>query len=310
MNKKLIASAIFALMASGSLCAQVFSVQSIEKIAIPEGVESGRAMLAQDGECILLTGHGYEGLSKLDLKDSKVTRITDANGAGYEPKFVDENTIVFSETQITADKHVDTSVKCKNIVNNEVEEIVAPTHDFRGVSVQKGRILTYNENGDLRDIQLKNKRIAALRPQKDMPIEIPTGTLQLLVTINGVTKDISPNAEHDYIWVSVSPDQKRILAYDCATSTCFTCDLNGENVKSLGWLQDAHWYDDNTIVGMRSKDNGMIYTASEIVAVDLNTRAEQVLTNDKNIYMFPTVAPGKILCTNPYGAVFMINVTK
>ncbi|MBR5101632.1 MAG: hypothetical protein IK092_00730, partial [Muribaculaceae bacterium] len=89
----------------------------------------------------------------------------------------------------------------------------------------------------------------------------------------------------------------------------YVCDINGNNLKSLGDLQAAKWFNNNIVVGMNAKDDGEFLTSSEIIAVDLSGN-RQVLTDDSVIAMYPlpSAQSGKIAFSTPAGEAYIINL--
>lgn len=71
------------------------------------------------------------------------------------------------------------------------------------------------------------------------------------VNRNGKTYILAPNGDDaSYFWASVSPDGKH-LVYVTARYGTFVCDINGENVRSMGRMNAPKWLDDNHISGMQ-----------------------------------------------------------
>ena len=85
------------------------------------------------------------------------------------------------------------------------------------------------------------------------------------------------------------------------------CNIDGTGLQELGTVRAPKWFSDNIIVGMNDKDNGEVYTSSEIVAVDLQGN-RQVLTDDSVIAMYPLPAAEKIAFSTPTGEAYIINL--
>ncbi len=72
---------------------------------------------------------------------------------------------------------------------------------------------------------------------------------KMVVEMVGQETVLTPNgADESYFWVSLSPDRKHILYY-VAHQGAFVCDLNGKHVKSLGWMIDPMWMDNDMVAG-------------------------------------------------------------
>ena len=62
---------------------------------------------------------------------------------------------------------------------------------------------------------------------------------------------LAPNGDDaSYFWASVSPDGKH-LVYVTARYGTFVCDINGNNVRSMGRMNAPKWLDNNHISGMQ-----------------------------------------------------------
>ena len=107
---------------------------------------------------------------------------------------------------------------------------------------------------------------------------------------------------------SFSPDGKKVCYYIGGLG-CFVCDINGKNVKSMGNLLAPQWYDNSTLVGFNSTDDGHTATSGCIVAQSISG-ARQVLTQDTMIAIFPYAsAEGKkIAFSDINGATYIINI--
>ena len=83
--------------------------------------------------------------------------------------------------------------------------------------------------------------------------------------------------------------------------------IDGSNLVSLGKLQAPKWMSNEMIVGMKTTDNGEVYTSGQIVVADLNGKS-QVLTGDDVVAMYPLPASNKIVFSTPTGEAYIINL--
>ena len=87
-----------------------------------------------------------------------------------------------------------------------------------------------------------------------MLVAQPTVTIQdqkMLVTNGESSYVLAPNGDDaSYFWASVSPDGKH-LVYVTARYGTFVCDINGENVQSMGRMNAPKWLDNNHVSGMQ-----------------------------------------------------------
>ena len=82
----------------------------------------------------------------------------------------------------------------------------------------------------------------------------PTVSIQdqkMLVTDGENAYVLAPNGDDaSYFWASVSPDGKH-LVYVTARYGTFVCDINGDNVRSMGRMNAPKWLDNNHVAGMQ-----------------------------------------------------------
>ncbi len=87
-----------------------------------------------------------------------------------------------------------------------------------------------------------------------MLIAQPTVSIQnqkMRVTDGEHSYVLAPNGDDaSYFWASVSPDGKH-LVYVTARYGTFVCDINGENVRSMGRMNAPKWLDNNHVAGMQ-----------------------------------------------------------
>jgi len=76
-----------------SLSAQTITVMN--RFKMPASTNAFYPVLNQNGDKILFTSDGYNGLSMYDLTTKSVTNISDHPGAGYEPMFDASDSKVF-----------------------------------------------------------------------------------------------------------------------------------------------------------------------------------------------------------------------
>lgn len=297
MRKVLFALALGFSMSS---MAQVLEVTSIDKVNLPE--RAAVAAISPQGDYLLLTSATNQGLIKYDLTTNESRVLSTANSAGHNVKISpDGQTVVYRESTFN-NKHLrQSSLKSVNLTTGATQELVKPTRDLQGYSVDATSAAAVNKG------KYSSKAIGAAKAQKVPVLSINKG--QLMITINGKTRQLSPNGtQFSYMWPSLSPDGTKVLFYQAAHGA-YVCDLDGSNVRKVGQMRAPVWYDNNTIVGMMDKDDGEFIYASTIVAATLDG-ATQVLTDDATIAMYPHASAGKIAFSTPAGEAYIINVKK
>lgn len=252
--------------------AQIFDVQSIEKLSGASFENARVAGISPKGDYILMTTGNTKGLQRYDLQTGKMTVISKADNAGFDVKISKTgNEIVYTEKVFQAGKETIAKNVRANIANNTVAKV------SKRVAAQES-VALYNEDG------------------------------LMYVEKNGVRTQLAPfGTDYIYIWTSLSPDQTKVCYY-LGAKGCYVCDLDGSNNTFVGMdCRAAQWYDNNTLVAMHDVDDGHFVTASAIVAYTLTGKV-QVLTSPDVIAMDPFAAPGKIVYSTIEGDTYLMNV--
>lgn len=294
---------MMAMLLPLSAMAQVFGVQSIEKVTLPNEDEVV-ANISPDGNSLLLTTGNNRGLKSYDLTSGKTVVLTDSEGAGYDARYASDGSMVmYRETSYTPKRLRMTSLNSVDLKSGNKIVLQSATRHLQGIHLS-GNSATVVNKGKARARALNGRKAKAT------PV-LSVDNRQLMLTKGSKTSVFSPNGtQYSYIWPSLSPDGQKALYYVCGVGA-FVCNLDGSNIKSLGELRAPKWYDDNTVVGMYDKDNGEVIVSSAIVATTLDG-TRQTLTDDSLIALYPKLAPqsGKIVFTTPMGEAYIINVTK
>ena len=94
--------------------AQLLEVASTERVAA--NADAKVAAFSPNGDYLLLTNTSNQGLQRMDLATQKVTKITSADGAGYNVKIAqDGNQIVYREVTFDATKS-----RVSNIIRHDL----------------------------------------------------------------------------------------------------------------------------------------------------------------------------------------------
>ena len=272
--------------------AQVFQKISLEKLS---GVEPGDCRLAgmsPDGSYILTTTQTNKGLRRIDLLTGDQTQLTDIQGAGFQPSIsTSGRQILFRKVTFDENHMRQTALQLLDLDQRTQKQFRAPAREVRGYQV---------------DMEQNTEK----RPCPEVFIE----DMQLMVTIDGVTTNISPNGTDEdtrYIWPSLSPDGQRILYYVSGVGA-FVCNLEGKDVQFIAHdCRAPQWYDDETIIGMNDRDDSEMLLSSSIVAYSLSGEVQE-LTDPKAMLMYPQCCArrGIIACSAANGEVFIIKVEK
>ena len=154
--------------------------------------------------------------------------------------------------------------------------------------------------------KISKKAIAEGKAQVNAPV-LSTKNFLMYITQGGKTTMLAPKGQgYRYIWASLSPDASKVL-FCCSGNGAYVCNLDGSGLVSLGNYRAPKWMSNNMVVAMDCRDNGEVFTSSEIVVLDLNGN-KQVVTGNDVIAMYPLPAQGKIAFSTPTGEAYIINV--
>ena len=273
----LLVVALVSVMAS----AQVLEVASVEKLNIPQNADSKIVVIAPDGTYVLISSQTNKGLQRFDLVSENVTKLTDAEGAGFGVEIsADSKNVTYREVTYAADHSRMATLVSQDMATAQKTTLVKSTRDMqRARSRQAVSPVVFIQNGEL------------------------------MITVGTMSKVLSPNGQgRSYLWPSLSPDGTKVL-YHLAGNGTWVCNVDGTNAKRIGSFRAPKWYNNNVVVGMSDLDNGHVVTSSEIVVYTLDGK-NQVLTNNAIMAMYPYVSADgkKIVCSTPNGEAYLINL--
>ena len=263
-----------------SATAQVFPGITLEKLSGSEPGDCRLTGISPDGSYILTTTQSNKGLRQINLETLQAKQLTDNPGAGFEP-------------QVSADGR---NIICRNVTFNEKH---MRNTVLEQIDLKKGTQKPLKASA--REIHAENGNV---RP------EVFIEDLQLMIAMDGVTKNISPNGIDEdtrYIWPSLSPDGKRILYY-VSGEGAYICNLEGKEVQFIAHdCRAPQWYDDETIVGMNDRDDGKMLLSSSIMAYTLDGKVQE-LTDSSKMLMYPQCCArqGFIVCSAASGEIFIL----
>lgn len=293
---------LLVVFASSVASAQLLNVGSIEKVNLPAGMSVAQSAMSHDGSFAVINSNN--GLEKVTLANGKTVKIAgSASFTGVEIS-EDGSTVVFKQPSYQGKLRY-TALKSVNLSNGKETTLVAPSRNLQGFNIVGNRVNAVNKG------KLSTKALSANASAEAPVASISRGAL--LVTVNGVTRNISPQGTsgQSYLWPSVSPDGTKVLYY-LVGSGAWVCNLDGSNAVKVGTVRAAQWYDNNVIVGMEDEDNGEVVTASKLVAVNAAGTIKQDLTQVSSMAMYPSVAGNgsKISFVTPAGEMFIMSINK
>lgn len=296
MNKKIAILLALAFLAISSF-AKGLKVERYYKL-IPDQVSGAyHPVISNDGSKLLFTSDDYLGLKFLDIDNGKVYVISEEIGAGDTPVFSDNNTSVYYKTNVSAGRLRVKNVECYSVQSGKNEKVIDNTRDDIRLISHKGNAVI--KSGD-KTIKAKSTR----------GVYAYSGMKYITVNIDGVEKTINPVPDaHSYLWVSISPDNKKILFVE-PFKGIFTCDLDGGNLKNYGRGNTPVWFGNDFIITSRMKDDGYIITSSQLYAINTETMSSIALTSVEQNAIEATASydAKKVVYANEKGELFVIEL--
>lgn len=294
----LLLSALSALM----LDATVFDVGEVHRVAVPARIE-GRVALSTDGQFVVGQTPGW--LHKIELASAKEERLVNGENL-YNITISDDGSAVAYNRPSYDDNHLRyVSLEAVNLKAKRVDTIVSLSrHLASGVSLGNKEIKVLDGG------RMARKVVGA---SGVAPVTVNASAKPLVaidrghLTVDGIA--IDPLGKGSYLWPSLSPDGKKIV-YWCVGYGCYVCNLDGSNPIHLGGMRAAVWAGNDAVVGMYDRDNGMEIIESRLVARDINSREEQILTSDDIVALFPAATASRIAFVDLDGNLYYMDITK
>jgi hypothetical protein len=236
------------------------------------------------GDKLLFTASGFSGLNLVDLSTNQVTEISKEAGAGYEPQFSTDNAQIFYRKTTFENNRRFNAVLSFDIKTKRNSELLAPQRMLNKIYPLTNGVIAFSGKNILRATATKST---------DAPIVVSANDELRIMLYNGKISYLNPlnMPEPRYIWVSLSPDSKKIL-FTAAGKGTYICDLNGKILSSLGSINAPVWFNNDYVVAMEDKDDGHRVISSKIVLISVVKKTKTNISTTDKIAMYPT-ASGK-----------------
>jgi len=236
------------------------------------------------GDKLLFTASGFSGLNLVDLSTNQVTEISKEAGAGYEPQFSTDNAQIFYRKTTFENNRRFNAVLSFDIKTKRNSELLAPQRMLNKIYPLTNGVIAFSGKNILRATATKST---------DAPIVVSANDELRIMLYNGKISYLNPlnMPEPRYIWVSLSPDSKKIM-FTAAGKGTYICDLNGKILSSLGSINAPVWFNNDYVVAMEDKDDGHRVISSKIVLISVVKKTKTNISTTDKIAMYPT-ASGK-----------------
>ncbi len=290
------------LAGSCAISAGQIRITNTQTVVLPSGRFWMAPGWAPDGQAFFVTSSQYRGLWRYDLRSGALLQITDDAGAGFGWAVSADGARIAYRRTVDGLRQGD---RTQEIVRVDLATGSSST------MIGGGSVDTPVFSGDALLVNDAPRGYAALG--NDLP---SAGTVAVLgiestkiaLLKNGEKVLVDPFGDGSYIWPSLSPDGKLLLAYDMARGA-FVCDLQGNALVRLGridapvWTRNGSW-----IISMHEKNDGHVVTGADLYATSRDGSTKIQLTNTPVVELAPACSPvdNRILCATADGAVLIM----
>lgn len=293
------------LLVTASLEAQEVRVTRTRQIKLPDNDINFLSAVSPDGKLILVSGPNYKGIYLTGKRGGSIKQISDAPGAGFEPRFSEEGRYLFFREDEFPDQKKVSSLIQYDMSTGERKVVAGKSSDMAS-PVVTGNNVHYRSDGRLHTVKIDNTSIKSRGPD----IFVVSENLTPVVYLNGERKPLKPNGDGSYIWASVSPDHTKLLYYFAGGGT-FVSDLEGRILFSLGQISAPRWLSNSMVIGMEDHDDGYRVTGSEIVCFSLSSGKRMNITaTPSRAEMYPLPFPDgrDVVFQTPEGEIFVMRL--
>lgn len=302
MNHVAILVSTIILLASAAAQPRVVSV---EELPLGAGHHWQHARFSPTGENIYYTSSNFQGIWKYSVANRTASQITDEPGSGFGFSISsDETKITYRKTEALPSSNRRIQSVVLQDLRTESRSVLGTGRNLTPPTFVSGQIhFRIGDRPEALAVQAPGPTVQVLGIE-GMKIALQKGTEKVL---------LDPLGTGRYIWPSVSPDGRLLVAYQMEQGA-FVSDLAGNIIARLGrrdapsWTHDGKW-----IAYMDDRDDGHKILTSDIMVVSpdgLDTIALTVTPD--TIEMNPSCSPTekKILFNTPEGKIFLLTYTE
>lgn len=300
--KKALPTFALAAVAAG-VSGQVVQVRNIEQVPLPKELTVNIPRTSPDGTFAIVSTNTDNALYRVNLAGGE-TELVAPTGSALELAFSpDSKAVVFKSSTIDRNHLRYYHVQSVDLEKGTSRALTQKKRHCASYSVAPTGELSLADNG-----KFSARSFSGAKAKSGLPVVgINKGHLEL-TTADGATRFLDPQGRGSYLWPSLSPDGTKVV-YFMSGHGCFVCDINGTNVRELGYIHAPQWLGNDAIIGCQDEDNGVYITSSSIVASDLKGNI-QTLTDASLLGVNPSAAAdGKtIIFSTADGKLYRINL--
>lgn len=259
------------------------------------------------GNKIAVTTDNYTGILIANADGTNLIPITDESGAGYKMQWNSDGSQILSRTNIVENDKVYHEVKVWNIETGKTTTLINKTRDLKGTSTWKSVAnISIADRIGTKSVNTQTMVTSTTTPNVyDIMVNDPVNATTKIQSLKQFENKMVLNP-------AISSNGEKV-AFQIPGNGIFICDIDGCNLKYICKGTHPVWLPDNEcIIFTRESDNGHIYTASDIYAINTISETENLLTgNTSLIPLRPSVSPdgSKVAFENAIDAsIYIINL--
>jgi Tol biopolymer transport system component len=288
---------LFVILTTNLVFSQI-RVVSIEKVNLPEKVYSYNAKFSPDGKSLFFSNSSFSGIWRYNIDEKTTQEITadGFSGFGFDISPAGDK-IAYRRTTYQGMTRKQEIVE-KNL-NNNFTNVLETAQNISTPVYYNEKVVSSKSIAEPPSIQVFSDEVKVLGIENT----------KIVILKNGKKEILDPLGNGSYIWPSLSPDGKTILAVDISRGA-FLCSTDGNVTQMLGIRNaPAFTHDGKWIIYMLDRDDGHRIISSNIYAVSANGQIIIQLTNDDNINLnpVPSATENKIAFSTLDGELFVLS---
>jgi len=257
---------------------------------------------------ILLTDQADKGLSMFDLDTKAISKLTESVITDQNILFSPDGKYIYFVEQNFANRKKESTLVLLETASKTKKELVTGVRKIKLLHAADDQLIF------LQDDEMKRFNTGSGTTQNckdEQKYTYLDDELNLVYWQNGEKHVLNPGGEGKYLWVSVSPDQQRIL-YHIAGQGAYICNNEGKDIIELGRLRAMKWSPDGKwLVGMEDLDDGKKFTQSNLFLISSDGKVRKNLTQHTNIIsLYPSFSADgkKVIFNDENGKVYQIDI--
>jgi len=306
--KKIIITALLFGMALAGMAQPQMKRKAVKWIASDDHV-CMNAEWSPDGKKIAFTSDNNKGVFVCNAKGRQVERITDDANVGFRFSWSADGKSILSKSLVVTGNKRYQEVVMYDAGSKKKKVLLGKAQDIKSIPrwVDGGASVAVLVDNDLVKVPTGK---AKLKGAAEDQIALLQGNI-VVGAEDVVLAD--PKFQGRYVFNHVqSPDGSKVV-FQVNGLGLYVIDADGSHLKHLGYGEQAAWTPDGKYVLVTNvKDDGVILTSGEIVAIDVNNKQSfQLLTDPDIIALNPSLSPdgNMVLIDNVKdGAIYMFEI--